>query len=441
MNTRHAEGQVDMEVSSGMAREHATGHLDAHVSPRMRPEACRTTHMRSGGSFLLAGNFYIYPATLVHFYSLRHTKDTTKRGLEREGEREREREKEVRCFRSIDIFRRPINCREVPKDCPEEKKSSFRVLISPDQFIQDIEVPEIVDGFRARIFGPNLVVVLVVVCRSLLPQMPPASPIEDQGTKIPIEDRDRAIPERLRLCGVTSRKDHSARETVGAGVEWISFAKDSFSRYRNRKVVRACSCLIVARLTDRCLKWFEGVTCTVSTPQDVALADANSGISMFDKVRVPRKVVRACSCLIVARLTDRCLKWFEGVTCTVSTPQDVALADANSGISMFDKILGLVQNISCFVFPHCNEASFIFGKEEAWQMAAKKDLKLIGEIPLEMKIREGSDEGVRVVVSSPGSVVSKAYEDLAQNVVNRLKELRDNPENEIQMKLNVPHSS
>ncbi|KAJ0247090.1 ATP binding protein-like [Hirschfeldia incana] len=125
----------------------------------------------------------------------------------------------------------------------------------------------------------------------------------------------------------------------------------------------------------------------------------------------------------------------------VSTPQDVALADANRGISMFDKILGLVENMSCFVCPHCNEASFIFGKEGARQMAAKKGLKLIGEIPLEMKIREGSDEGVPVVVSSPGSVVSKAYEDLAQNVVNRLKELHDNPENEIQMKLNVPHSS
>ena len=54
--------------------------------------------------------------------------------------REREKEKKVRCFRSIDIFRRPINCREVPKDCPEEKEGSFRVLISPDQFIQDIEV-------------------------------------------------------------------------------------------------------------------------------------------------------------------------------------------------------------------------------------------------------------------------------------------------------------
>ncbi|KAF2532559.1 hypothetical protein F2Q70_00030531 [Brassica cretica] len=53
MNTKHAEGQVEVEVSSGMAREHATWHVDAHVSPRMRPEACRTTHMRSeprGGS-------------------------------------------------------------------------------------------------------------------------------------------------------------------------------------------------------------------------------------------------------------------------------------------------------------------------------------------------------------------------------------------------------
>ncbi|KAF2573048.1 hypothetical protein F2Q70_00001503 [Brassica cretica] len=82
---------------------------------------------------------------------------------------------------------------------------------------------------------------------------PPASPIEDRGTAIPIEDRDRAIPERLRLCGVivkglpvslmwrkndyvTSRKDHSDRGTVGVGVDWTSFAKDSFSRYMNGRV-------------------------------------------------------------------------------------------------------------------------------------------------------------------------------------------------------------
>ncbi|KAF2593259.1 hypothetical protein F2Q70_00043554 [Brassica cretica] len=81
-------------------------------------------------------------------------------------------------------------------------------------------------------------------------EIPPARLIEDRGTAISIEDRDRAIPERLRLCGVivkglpvslvwrkndfvTSRKDHSARGTVGAGVYWTSFAKDSSSRYMN----------------------------------------------------------------------------------------------------------------------------------------------------------------------------------------------------------------
>ncbi|KAF2580577.1 hypothetical protein F2Q68_00004886 [Brassica cretica] len=85
------------------------------------------------------------------------------------------------------------------------------------------------------LFCENLVVVLVVIYRSLLPQMPPTSPTEDRGTAIPIEDRDQAIPERLRLIlivelpvllvsglglewRVTSRKDHSAREIVGSGV-------------------------------------------------------------------------------------------------------------------------------------------------------------------------------------------------------------------------------
>ncbi|KAF3528332.1 hypothetical protein DY000_02037884 [Brassica cretica] len=95
-----------------------------------------------------------------------------------------------------------------------------------------LQVPDIGDGFRARIAGP-----------------PPASQIEDRGTAIPIEDRDRTIPERLRLCGVivkgllvslkwrkndyvTSRNDHSVRGTVGAGVDWTSFAKDSFLIWR-----------------------------------------------------------------------------------------------------------------------------------------------------------------------------------------------------------------
>ncbi|KAF2542129.1 hypothetical protein F2Q68_00031032 [Brassica cretica] len=66
----------------------------------------------------------------------------------------------------------------------------------------------------------NLVVVLVVVCRSLLPQMPPASPIEDRGTAIPIEDRDQAIPERLRLCGERRIRRLKNREIPQVQVFW-----------------------------------------------------------------------------------------------------------------------------------------------------------------------------------------------------------------------------
>ncbi|KAG5378314.1 hypothetical protein IGI04_026156 [Brassica rapa subsp. trilocularis] len=116
-----------------------------------------------------------------------------------------------------------------------------------------MQVPDIEDGFRARIAGPVIAslnsTTKPVVVRKVVGS-PPASPIEDRGTAIPIEDRDRAISERLRLCvvimkglpvslmwrkndSVTSRKGRSTRGTVGACVDWTSFVKDSFSRYMN----------------------------------------------------------------------------------------------------------------------------------------------------------------------------------------------------------------
>ncbi|OMO78417.1 ATPase-like, ParA/MinD [Corchorus capsularis] len=111
----------------------------------------------------------------------------------------------------------------------------------------------------------------------------------------------------------------------------------------------------------------------------------------------------------------------------VSTPQDVALIDARRGVRMFSKvqvpILGLIENMSCFKCPHCGEPSFIFGTGGAQKTAAEMGLQLVGEIPIEVDIRKGCDEGVPIVVSAPDSVVSKAYNDVAQNVVTRLEEL------------------
>ncbi|BFG43036.1 hypothetical protein CerSpe_293110 [Prunus speciosa] len=111
----------------------------------------------------------------------------------------------------------------------------------------------------------------------------------------------------------------------------------------------------------------------------------------------------------------------------VSTPQDVALMDARRGINMFSKvevpILGIVENMSCFKCPNCAERWFIFGEGGSRKTAAEMGVDFAGEIPLEVGIRQGSDDGVPMVISAPDSDVSKAYVDIAQKVVDRLEEL------------------
>ncbi|GFZ01420.1 similar to INDH1 [Actinidia rufa] len=115
----------------------------------------------------------------------------------------------------------------------------------------------------------------------------------------------------------------------------------------------------------------------------------------------------------------------------VSTPQDVALIDARRGVNMFAKvevpILGILENMSFFKCPHCGEPWYIFGKGGARKTADEMGLSFLGEIPLETEIRKCSDEGVPVVLSNPDSAVSKAYGDVAQKVVSRLKELSEQP--------------
>ncbi|XP_062215167.1 iron-sulfur protein required for NADH dehydrogenase, mitochondrial-like isoform X2 [Phragmites australis] len=113
----------------------------------------------------------------------------------------------------------------------------------------------------------------------------------------------------------------------------------------------------------------------------------------------------------------------------VSTPQDIALIDARRGANMFRKvqvpILGLVENMSCFKCPKCGEKSYIFGEGGAQKTAEEMDMKLLGEIPLEISIRTGSDEGKPIVISSPNSASAQAYIHVAEKVTRRLKELAE----------------
>ncbi|XP_038063874.1 iron-sulfur protein NUBPL-like isoform X2 [Patiria miniata] len=113
----------------------------------------------------------------------------------------------------------------------------------------------------------------------------------------------------------------------------------------------------------------------------------------------------------------------------VSTPQDIALLDARKGAEMFRKVgvpvLGLVQNMSVFHCPNCGHQSHIFGQDGAQAVAKEMGLEILGDIPLHIGIRETSDEGRPIVVSSPGSPQAAAYRQLAQSVLDRLPRYED----------------
>jgi len=110
----------------------------------------------------------------------------------------------------------------------------------------------------------------------------------------------------------------------------------------------------------------------------------------------------------------------------VSTPQEVALADARKGINMYmgDKVnvpvLGLVENMAWFTPAELPDNKYyIFGKEGGKRLAEELDIPLLGQIPLVQSIRESGDAG-KPVAFEQDSVMSLAFKDLAQKVVERV---------------------
>ncbi len=109
----------------------------------------------------------------------------------------------------------------------------------------------------------------------------------------------------------------------------------------------------------------------------------------------------------------------------VSTPQDLALIDARKGLAMFRKVnvpvLGIVENMSTFVCPHCGERSDIFGHGGARADAARLGVPFLGEVPLTLAIRETSDAGRPVVATDPGSSSAVAFREIAARAVAELE--------------------
>jgi len=104
----------------------------------------------------------------------------------------------------------------------------------------------------------------------------------------------------------------------------------------------------------------------------------------------------------------------------VSTPQDVALKVAEKAIVMFNKlntpILGMIENMSGFVCSHCGQKNDIFGSGGARAYSLENGIPFLGAIPLDTQLRQTSDAGIPIVISSPDSVVAQAFQQIAQNL-------------------------
>lgn len=108
----------------------------------------------------------------------------------------------------------------------------------------------------------------------------------------------------------------------------------------------------------------------------------------------------------------------------VTTPQDVALADVERGVKMFQQaevpVLGVIENMSFHVCPSCSEKTPIFGDGGAARVANRFGIRVLGAIPLARSVRESGDAGTPVIVSDPKGPEAEAFRQLAESVANQV---------------------
>ncbi len=215
--------------------------------------------------------------------------------------------------------------------------------------------------------------------------------LKDQGLSVGILDADIYGPSMPRLFGLTGQPQQLAGNKLdpmrryGLKVMSMGFLVDEATPmiWRGPMVISAISQML------KDVAWGE---------LDVLVADMPPGtgdaqLTMAQQVPLAGAVI-------------------------VSTPQDLALIDARKGINMFSKVnvpvLGIVENMSTFICPHCGGRSDIFGHGGAKAEAEKLGVPFLGEVPLTMVVRERSDSGEPVVASVPDSEVAQAYRQIAQ---------------------------
>jgi ATP-binding protein involved in chromosome partitioning len=108
----------------------------------------------------------------------------------------------------------------------------------------------------------------------------------------------------------------------------------------------------------------------------------------------------------------------------VTTPQDIALADARKGLAMFRKVavpvLGIIENMATHVCSNCGHEEHIFGAGGGERMAAEYGVPLLGSLPLDIRIREQTDGGRPTVVAEPDGRLAQTYHEIARRTAARL---------------------
>jgi ATP-binding protein involved in chromosome partitioning len=218
-----------------------------------------------------------------------------------------------------------------------------------------------------------------------------------QGLRVGLLDADIYGPSLPRMMAITGKPESKDGKTLipkdGYGVKCMSIgfliAEDTPMIWRGPMVMSALEQML------RDVEWGELDVLVVDLPPGTGDAQ----LTMAQRVPLAGAVI-------------------------VSTPQDIALLDARKGLAMFRKVdvpvLGIVENMSYFLCPHCGERSHIFSHGGARAEADKLGVDFLGEVPLDIAIRETSDEGRPIVVSQPGHAQSQIYRDIAARVWAKL---------------------
>src|SRR6187455_628717 len=108
----------------------------------------------------------------------------------------------------------------------------------------------------------------------------------------------------------------------------------------------------------------------------------------------------------------------------VTTPQEVALSDVGKALAMFKRlsvpILGIVENMTAFICPHCGELTEIFGRGGGERFASEHGLEYLGGIPLDITVRQGGDVGVPAVAQREPGPAAKAMTAISRAIAARM---------------------